>query len=167
MTELITRTRIQPPRLRPDILSRDRLLRAFSDLLYAKLALVVAPAGYGKTLALVDLIHQVEMPVCWYSLGPADHESHRFIGHFVAAIARQFTQAGNETQAAVQSLAAGNGTLEQVVTTLVNELNAHVRSDFLFVLDDYHLAGDNPDVNLFVSLFAQQVDDHCHRGIDC
>ncbi len=165
MTELITRTRIQPPRFRPDILSRERLLRAFSDLLHSKLALVIAPAGYGKTLALVDLIHQVEMPVCWYSLGPADHESHRFIGHFVAAIARQFAPAGHETQAAVQSLAAGNGTLEQVVTTLVNELNAHVHTDFLFVLDDYHLAGDNSDINLFVSLFAQQVDDHCHLAV--
>ena len=165
MTELITRTRIQPPRLRPDILSRERLLRAFSDLLSAKLALVIAPAGYGKTLALVDLINQVEMPVCWYSLGPADHEPHRFIGHFVAALARRFAPAGNETQAAVQSLAAGNGTLEQVVTTLVNELHAHVDSDFLFVLDDYHLAGDNPDINLFVSLFVQQVDDHCHLAI--
>ena len=108
-------------------------------------------------VALVDLIHQVEMPVCWYSLGPADHESHRFIGHFIAAIASSLRRRATR-RAAVRS--GSRRTLEQVVTTLVNELSAS--APISFVLDDYHLAGDNPDVNLFVSLFAQQVDDHCH-----
>ncbi len=165
MNELITRTRIQPPRLRSDILSRPRLAQIFCELLESKLVLVIAPAGYGKTLALVDLVHKVKIPVCWYSLGPADREAHRFVSHFVTALARQFTAVGDETQAAVQSLAAGNGSLDQIVTTLVNELNAHVHTDYLFVLDDFHLAGDCPEINQFVSLFAQLADDHCHLAI--
>ena len=86
MTELITRTRIQPPRLRPDIVSRTRVLDTFADLLNSRLILTVAPAGYGKTQALVDLVHHLDVPVCWYSLGPTDYEPHRFIEHFVAGL---------------------------------------------------------------------------------
>lgn len=165
MIELITRTRIQPPRRRPDILSRERLLQIFSQMLSSKLVLVIAPAGYGKTLALVDLIHHIDMPVCWYSVGPADHETHRFVNHFVAALAGRFPAIDGEAQAAVLSFAAGHGTLEQIAITLVNLLNAHARSDFLFVVDDYHLIGDNQEINRFVSLFAQQSDDHCHLAL--
>lgn len=162
MTELITRTRVQPPRLRADVLSRPRVLDIFSDLLNSKLILVVAPAGYGKTLALVDLVHHLDVPVCWYSLGPTDYEPHRFIEHFVAALERQYPGLGAETKAALQGYTAGSGTLEQVVITLANELHIIDHSDFVYVVDDFHLAGDTADINRFLSQFIQQVDERCH-----
>ena len=162
MSELITRTRIQPPRLRPDIISRARVLETFSDLLNSKLVLIVAPAGYGKTLALVDLVHHLDVSVCWYSLGSADYELHRFVEHFIAALERQFPGMGGETKAALQGYTAGAGTLEQVVITLANELHGIAHSDFVYIVDDFHLASDTPDINQFLSQFIQQVDERCH-----
>ncbi len=162
MTEIITKTRIQPPRLRPDIISRVRVLDSYRDLLNSRLVLVIAPAGYGKTLSLIDLVHHVDAPVCWYSVGPTDYEPHRFIEYFVAALERQFSGLGNETRSVLQGYTSGSASLDQVVITLTNELHSIVVDDFLFIIDDFHLAGDSADVSLFLSQFIQQSDERCH-----
>ena len=163
MTEIITKTRIQPPRLRPDVVSRARVLESYQSLLNSRLVLVIAPAGYGKTLSLIDLVHHIDAPVCWYSVGQTDYEPHRFIvEYFIAALERQFSGLGNETRSVLQGYTSGSATLEQVVITLTNELHSVVEEDIVFVIDDFHLAGDTSDVSRFLSQFIQQSDERCH-----
>ena len=64
----ITRTKVVRPRHRPDLLSRPRLLQTLQGLLDHQLILVIAPAGYGKTTALIDFVNTLDMPACWYAL---------------------------------------------------------------------------------------------------
>ena len=87
---LVTRTRIIVPRRRPEILSRPRLLDELLDLMDARLIIVAAPAGYGKTSLLIDFVHHLEWPVCWYALDPLDQDPLRFVAHFVAALQLRF-----------------------------------------------------------------------------
>lgn len=48
MRELIA-TKIVPPRRRPDLLDRPRLLNALRENAHLRLVIISAPAGYGKT----------------------------------------------------------------------------------------------------------------------
>ena len=162
MDGIITRTKILPPRHRRDALPRQRLLDTFLDLVEYRLVLTIAPAGYGKTFALVDLAGHVEMAVCWYSLSAVDQDPHRFFAHFIASIAQQFPQFGAESDAALRDFSGGQRDVDRLVTTVVNDLYAHTTRHFLLVIDDYHLVDDVETIGSFVSQFVQSVDDNCH-----
>lgn len=158
----ITRTKVVRPRHRPDLLSRPRLLQTLQGLLDRQLLLVIAPAGYGKTTALIDFVSTLDTPVCWYTLSAADRNLHRFAAHFIAAIAQQFPNFGQDSDAALQNLEAGHIPFEQFITLLVNELYTQVNQRFVFVIDDYHLVDDCESIGCFVSQFLQGVGDYCH-----
>ena len=162
MSYQVTRTKIILPRRRSDLLSRPRLIQLLEDLLDFRLVILIAPAGYGKTFLLVDFAHQLEWPVCWYALDALDRDAYRFCNHFVAAIQQKFPAFGQASLAALQSMAVGQGTLDQLVTTIVNELYDHVQEHFVLVLDDFYLIDENPEINTFISQFIQQVDENCH-----
>ncbi len=157
--QAVRRTKIRPPRRRPDTLSRPRLLAAFQDLLDAKLILITAPAGYGKTTLLVDSLHQVDLPVCWYTLDALDTTPQHFLSHFIATIAHQFPACGEKTRIYLQNLSADHLALDQLVTILTNELYDQIEEHFIIVLDNYR---SSRFVNEFLNLFVQFVDENCH-----
>ncbi len=162
MDNLVTRTKIIAPRRRADMLTRQRLLDILHELIDYKLIILVAPAGYGKTVLLVDFAHNTELPVCWYALDTLDQDAHRFFMHFIATITHRFSDFGRPSLAALQSMSAGQGSLEQLVTTIVNDLYDHVQEHFVLVVDDYHLVDPNDLIGEFISHFVQQVDENCH-----
>jgi ATP/maltotriose-dependent transcriptional regulator MalT/two-component SAPR family response regulator len=162
MNAQVTRTKIITPRRRTDLLSRQRLLDTLDELIDFRLIILIAPAGYGKTFLLVDFAHYTELPVCWYALDPLDRDLYRFFVHFIAAISEQFPDFGRASTAALESLANNQGTLDQFITTIVNEIYEHIHEHFVLVIDDFFLVEDNADLNLFISRFVQQVDENCH-----
>jgi LuxR family maltose regulon positive regulatory protein len=162
MRDVIARTKIMPPRRRADLLSRPRLVELLTDLMGHRLILMVAPAGYGKTSTLIDFAHHVSMPVCWLAMEALDRESYRFFALLIASIAQRFPAIEPAAQAALQALVAGQSRLEQFITVLVNELYEHAQDEYFIIVDDYHFALDNDEINTFFSQFVQQVDDNCH-----
>ena len=162
MNYQVTRTKIILPRRRSDLLSRFRLLTLLEDLLDFRLVILIAPAGYGKTFLLVDFAHHIQLPVCWYALDGLDRDAYRFCNHFIAAIQQRFPAFGHASFAALESMVFGQGTSDQLVTTVVNELYEHVQEHFVLVLDDFYLVDENPEINVFISQFIQQVDENCH-----
>lgn len=163
MSNLITKTKIILPSRRSDLLSRPRLSDQLYDaLMDHQITIVAAPAGYGKTSLAVDLAHQSELPVCWYTLDRMDQDLQRFIAHFVASIAHQFPQFGQQSTAALRNIEQNDIHLNRLVTTIVNDLYDHVREHFALVLDDYHLVGENQEISDFINRFIQFVGENCH-----
>lgn len=157
----ITRTKIILPRRRADLLSRSRLNKLFDDLVDYKLMVITAPAGYGKTSVLVDVAHQLDIPVCWYSVDNLDNDPHRFIAHFIASIAQQFPNFGQSASLLDGALFDATA-LDRLVTAIVNELYEHVHEHFALILDDYHLVNDDATIKYFMDQFIQHVDENCH-----
>jgi ATP/maltotriose-dependent transcriptional regulator MalT/DNA-binding SARP family transcriptional activator len=157
----VTRTQIILPDRRPDLLSRQRLLDLWYDLLDFKLIIVAAPAGYGKTSLLVDMAHHIDLPVCWYAIDALDNDPQRFLAHFVAAITQRFPQFGRQSAAVLANTLLDEAGLDQLATTMVNEAYEHIKEHFLLILDDYHLVNDKK-INQFINRFVQQVDENCH-----
>ncbi len=61
MTTPLLATKLYIPPLRPELVSRPRLIERLNEGLGAgrKLTLVAAPAGYGKTTLVSEWVHQV------------------------------------------------------------------------------------------------------------
>ncbi len=160
----VTHTKVVLPRRRSDLVSRQRLLDLFYDLLNYKLGLVIAPAGYGKTSLLIDAAYRVEYSVCWYAIDALDIDPQRFAAHFITAIAHVFPDFGQRSMAILQNV-SGRINLDQLVTTIVNELYDRVQEHFILVLDDYHLVQTNETISNFINQFVNKSDENCHLVI--
>lgn len=78
---LIT-TKLQCPQYQGRMLERTDLLPSS----HWTVLLVLAPAGYGKTVLLSQLAQGSPRPVAWYSLDPYDNEPSAFFRHLAAAL---------------------------------------------------------------------------------
>jgi ATP/maltotriose-dependent transcriptional regulator MalT/two-component SAPR family response regulator len=158
----ISKTKIIVPHRRPELLSRPRLLESLKALLDNKLLLLAAPAGYGKTSLLIDLAHNLQMPVCWLSLDLLDRDPQRFLAYLIASLAERFHEVGETARQQLSRLKSIEQDAEAVLVMLTNELYEQVENDFLLVIDDYHLLDDVPVISELLNRFLQLVDDNCH-----
>ncbi|HET9912444.1 MAG TPA: tetratricopeptide repeat protein [Anaerolineales bacterium] len=158
----ISKTKIIVPHRRPELLSRPRLLESLKALLDNKLLLLSAPAGFGKTSLLIDLVHNIDMPICWLSLDLLDREPQRFLAYLIAALVEQFPDVGENSRHQLNRLKSIDEDAEDILVMLTNELYDHVENDFLLIVDDYHLLDDVPVISDLLNRFLQLVDDNCH-----
>ncbi len=162
MSVTVTRTKILLPRRRPDLISRPRLLEVLDDVLDYRFTLVSAPAGYGKTSLLVDLAHQAEYPVSWFTLDSLDQDLQRFLTHLIKSINLSFSDFGSRTLSLIDNSVSSTFDLDQLVQTLVNDMYDNIPEHFVIILDDYHLVDNNEQINRFISRLGQEMDENCH-----
>jgi len=158
----ISKTKIIVPNRRRELLSRPRLLDKLNTFLENKLVLLSATAGYGKTSLLIDLAHQVKIPVCWLALDPLDRDPQRFMAYLIASLAQRFPMVGQSSQSLLNNLKAIESDAESLLVTLTNELYDQVEDDYLLIVDDYHLLDDAPVIPSLINRFLQLVDENCH-----
>ncbi len=130
-------TKLHVPRLRPGFVARPRLAGALGEGLASGLALVCAPAGFGKTALLADWARSGNRRVAWLSLDAGDNDPARFWRHVVAALDR--VRPGIAERVA-PLLSPPLSSFEGLATALINELAVQPGEDeIMLVLDDYHL----------------------------
>src|SRR5215207_5477458 len=130
-------TKLVAPALRAGLVPRAGLQSLLQASLQAKLCLVGAPSGFGKTTLLA---HWRAVAgggrVGWVSLEEGDNDPTRFWSYLVAALRTVEPKVGT---IALEGLRGPSVELERVVVpSLVNDLSA-VSGPLVLVLDDYHL----------------------------
>ena len=133
---------IPPPRA--TWVRRPRLHRPLCDSA-ARLTVVVAPAGWGKTTLLTQWAHDPAETrgIVWVSLDDADSDPVRFWTYVLSALQRDVIGVSGAPLAAL--LTAGLAPVDLALPTLLNELTV-LDSAHVLVLDDYHLI-DHDDVH--------------------
>ena len=153
MEELLA-TKLFIPSIRPELVSRPRLIEQLNNGLLCRLILVSAPAGFGKTTLVGDWVgnfnkdreseSQADCRITWLSLDEGDNDLTRFLAYFIAAL-NQIEEIeaifGNEILSMLQS--PQPPPIETLLTSLVNEIAA-IPDKIIFILDDYHLIDAQP-----------------------
>jgi LuxR family maltose regulon positive regulatory protein len=137
MDPALLATKLQIPRLRPERISRPRLLRRLDAGLARPLTLISAPAGFGKTTLVAEWLAGCPRPFAWLSLEEQDSDPARFLTYLVAALQTIEDEAGQQTLAALAA-AGPRASLPMVMPLLVSEIEA-LPEEIVLVLDDYHL----------------------------
>lgn len=150
----LMKTKYQMPPLPAGLLRRDNLCAKMEeglssdDRFMRKLTLVSAPAGYGKTTAVLQWLDTHRSRVAWVSLDEGDNEGRMFWSYFLRAMAEIDDRVGAESGEYLQAVTAqlpGTGGARadgrRFVQRFVNEL-ALSRSPIIVVLDDYHVIED-------------------------
>ena len=165
-TPILT-TKLYIPPVRPNWVSRPRLIKRLDQGLQRKLTLVSAPAGFGKTTLIASWLHglgdreRTAPRVAWLSLEADDNDPHRFFTHFVAALQSLDPGAGQTARPFLETpqLPA----LDHLMTLLLNDL-ASLSEQSVLALDDYH-AIKQPDLQTAIVFFLDHLPPHCHLVI--
>jgi LuxR family maltose regulon positive regulatory protein len=128
---------LRPPAARPGTVARTAQLDQLAESLAARLVLMVAPAGWGKTSLLRDWwLAAQDSGVAWLSVREGDNDQVRFWSGVVAALR---TVAPDTGAAALEAVSAsGAWTPGWVETLLVDDL-ARSAGPITLVLDDLHV----------------------------
>src|SRR5580704_14668127 len=135
-------TKFYVPRSRHGLVPRPRLSERLDRGTAAKLMLVSAPAGFGKTTLLTEWLAAGpagpadERLAAWLSLDRSDNDPASFWTYLIAALRTAASGVGESALALLQ--APQPPPIETVLTLLLNDLGA-IAGDIVLVLDDYHV----------------------------
>jgi LuxR family maltose regulon positive regulatory protein len=137
---LATKFYFPPPR--PERVTRPRLLARLDESLNSRLALVSAPAGYGKSTLVEEWVSQIpNNRVGWLSLDDGDNDPARFLNYLINAFQIAQPGAGERAIAILHSPRTGSTKtlpVETLLNILVNDL-ASIPDSIVLILEDYHV----------------------------
>ncbi len=135
VADALLATKLYKPAVRPGRIARPRLLTRLDEAQSRRLALVSAPAGFGKTTLVSTWLEDRE-PVGWFSVDEGDNDPVRFLSYFVAALQQVDGGIGQSLQRVLNSPQLPS--TESAMTMLINDI-VGVDRPLILVLDDYHL----------------------------
>jgi LuxR family maltose regulon positive regulatory protein len=154
-------TKLHPPPARLDLVARPHLVKQVQDGLAAKLLLLAAPAGFGKTTLLAEWLaartedrglsaadsalsprsSALSARVAWVALDAADNDPPRFWRYVLTALDTLWP--GGSATALAMLETPQPPPIETILTVALNGLSS-LPADSVLVLDDYHLIGAAP-----------------------
>lgn len=137
---LLLESKLHGPAVRPEWVPRQQLVQDLTGAM-AKLVLVEAPAGFGKTTAVAQWRRAASQnrPFAWVFLDRGDDDPARLWWHVVTALQRTCPGLGGDL---LRFLATRDPDIDgELLPRLVNAL-AGLAEPVTLVLDDYHLISE-------------------------
>ncbi|HXG29139.1 MAG TPA: LuxR C-terminal-related transcriptional regulator [Nevskiales bacterium] len=159
--KLFVTTKLRPPTNKANLIERPRLMEILGHTLSRKLALIHAPAGFGKTTLAAqwhDRLHATGITVAWLAIDAADNDLERFLAYVVEAIRAAEPDIGAGLTEVIESN-PGNAA-EFVLGDLINEFELYDK-EFVLFLDDWHLIHE-PKIHQALELFLSRVPPNFH-----
>jgi ATP/maltotriose-dependent transcriptional regulator MalT/DNA-binding SARP family transcriptional activator len=143
-------------------LHRPRVCQAVEQGLKCKLTLISAPAGYGKTSALVDFAQRTPVPVCWYTADERDRDLRMFVEYLAGAIEEQFPGFEERAQVAIAPLVDDiSYDPAAVADGLANEVLG-LGTPLVVVIDNYEPLAGVSGIRGFIRRFLEILPSNCH-----
>jgi LuxR family maltose regulon positive regulatory protein len=163
---LFFRTKLLPPRPRPLLLERPRLIERLVANLPHTVTLVIANAGSGKTTLVADFVNKLAERFVWYQLDQTDADPALFLKYITNGIRRINPGFGQATLAYLQQEAAKvREHPDYVVDVLINEILEDIEHQLILVLDDYHRLGIDTPVHAAVDRMFAHLPELLHTII--
>jgi LuxR family maltose regulon positive regulatory protein len=163
MATSILVTKLYIPSTRTNLVHRPDLIKRLNNGLNRKLALISAPAGFGKTTlvsAWVDSLrqdtpenNQDKIKIAWLSLDEGDNDQTRFLIYLISALR---TIEENIVIGVLSTLQSPQPPpYESTLTRMINEIVA-IHGCMILVLDDYHLIKEQSVHDALIYLLENQ-----------
>ncbi|MFC5528165.1 BTAD domain-containing putative transcriptional regulator [Cohnella yongneupensis] len=161
---MIAATKMHIPHERHTLIARSELLRLLDEGMDAKLTLLFAPSGYGKTTALSEWAKQSGKLVAWVSLGKQDDDWITFWNMVIASIQNRVDGFGLTVRPLLaEGPSASSASMEPAMNALLNELN-RLPGELVIMFDDYHLT-TMPAIQKSMSYLLEYLPNQIHLYI--
>ncbi|HEX3044423.1 MAG TPA: tetratricopeptide repeat protein [Bacillota bacterium] len=131
-------TKLFPPKIANSVIKRPRLLETLAQAEASRLILLIAPAGYGKTVLITQYLSGSNRPFLWYQLDPYDNDPIVFLNYMLTGIRQHYPNFAQKTLDSnnLQETAVNP---RLVATVLINNLAVLAEQGLVLVFDDYHV----------------------------
>ena len=140
---------------RRHIIKRPRLTRLLDET-SARIILLVAPAGYGKTTLAREWCESREGPTAWYQCTPASADVAALATGVADSIAVLKPDSGGLIRERLRIVSTPDLQAGKLADFLV-EIIGHLEADARLVLDDYHLLGESPAAQSFAARLFERI----------
>lgn len=135
--QLILTSKVQIPPRKSDVVTRPRLLQKLNKILDpgVKIALVLAPPGFGKSFLVSEWAHYHEAEAAWFSVEETDNHPSTFWQYFLTAVQRvlpKFVSPVNFNNPDLE-----DSDLHRCTVHMINKL-AGAKRNLVIVLEDLH-----------------------------
>ncbi len=142
----VLRTRLYKPIAAPLFMKREKIISQLEQNSHRQLILVVAGAGYGKSVVVSQWLDESEYAYCWISLEQDCNDLRLYLEYLSVSIHQVFPNLIPEFTDTLDGLELPS--VESLVKILINELN-ELPDQLRIVLDDYHLI-KNKEIHNFM-----------------
>jgi LuxR family transcriptional regulator, maltose regulon positive regulatory protein len=161
-----TLSKFRVPRARRELVARPALLtRGLSQAAEARLVLIQAPGGFGKTSLLVQLAGALAtapgMEVVWVSLDAEDNDANRLFASLIGALSALELPWQVPPQAVLAQLQDDSPSARAALAPLIDALGARSEVRIALVLDDLHHVTDPAALHLLDTLIARAPPELC------
>lgn len=132
----LLKTKYSVPGSNRQLLPRPLLNQKLGEALKCRITVITAPAGYGKTTAVVKWLESISLPSVWLSIDGGDNDPVIFWRYIFSALDGVSKDIGKETEYVLASSELMKANVH--ISILLDRLS-DTGFDFIFVLDDLHL----------------------------
>jgi DNA-binding SARP family transcriptional activator len=136
--DLVTRTKFVLPTPRRSHLARPRLDGRLAGLAEARVGLVVAAAGYGKSSLVAAHVRARGVPTIWYELADRDADPQTFAIHLAHAAHRAHPGVANRMLGLLSAPGGAERHGEAALEALADAWLDRLEGETWLVLDDFH-----------------------------
>lgn len=129
----VLKTRLMLPPVKPFSIPRQGLNQLLDSAISYKLTLIHAPAGYGKTTAVVQWANDIE-GLCWLTVEKSENELSNFIQYFIGSIQSLLPDFGQQILPILPDI---KSEAEYIFSLLINEI-CEIEQQLILVLDGIH-----------------------------
>jgi LuxR family maltose regulon positive regulatory protein len=147
----ISETTVEAVGAQRHIIKRPRLTRLLDETT-ARIILLVAPAGYGKTTLAREWCEASEGPAAWYQCTPASSDVAALAAGVADAFAPSLAGRGTRLRESVRLTVGLDARPNTLAAMMAEELSP---TSALLVLDDFHLVSDTCAADFIELLLAQ------------
>jgi LuxR family maltose regulon positive regulatory protein len=138
------------------------------SLSHYKLALLCAPAGYGKTTFLADFANHASFGCCWYFLDASDRDKMLFLQRLINSIRSGFPGFGQRLDALLSNLIStdvqSQTAIQQfamVIDELVESIKSEINERFALILCHYHEVNEHHGIQVLVDRLLKHLPAQC------
>jgi LuxR family maltose regulon positive regulatory protein len=156
---VILQTKLNAPQLSGVQVLRNGVLEKLNGVLGKQVTVLVAPAGYGKTMLLSQYMQRHgDGNIIWLSLEEEDALPARFFLYLASAL--HVFDHDYFADASMLSMRMELSEAENYLTKILNRM-AHYHKPLILIFDDYHTV-DRPPFSGFLRLFVSRLPANVH-----
>jgi len=156
---LIILSQLNPPAPNARILHRDRIEARLNQAINYPLTILHAGTGYGKSTAVLSYLQNQESPIYWFTTSGTDRDPKLFLAKLFTAFNQNEKTLGDE---ALRVLDMPDASYQEALIALLNQISRYVKTQTLFILDDFHQVSDVSEINELIDWMIEHLPHELH-----